>query len=107
MLDYEPLLRAVIEERCRGRDPGEIARAFHRGLAAGLCAAIRTLCESEGCAIVVASGGVFQNEVLTDDVRDLLSPSPLRIWTHHEVPPNDGGISLGQAALAAGEDHST
>ena len=47
------------------------------------------------------SGGVFQNELLLSDLKDLLAPERLNIWTNHIVPPNDGGISLGQAAMAA------
>jgi hydrogenase maturation protein HypF len=49
---------------------------------------------------VVFSGGVFQNELLLQDLKSLLT-GRLHIWTNHAVPPNDGGISLGQAALAA------
>jgi hydrogenase maturation protein HypF len=48
----------------------------------------------------VLSGGVFQNELLLEDMKALLAGGPLNIWTNHAVPPNDGGISLGQAALA-------
>ena len=47
------------------------------------------------------SGGVFQNDLLLSDLRELLAGQALAIWTNHAVPPNDGGISLGQAALAA------
>jgi hydrogenase maturation protein HypF len=50
---------------------------------------------------VVLSGGVFQNELLLEDLKILLADGQLNIWTNHKVPPNDGGISLGQAALAA------
>jgi hydrogenase maturation protein HypF len=50
---------------------------------------------------VVLSGGVFQNELLLNDLKSLWQGAPLRIWTNHLVPANDGGISLGQAALAA------
>jgi hydrogenase maturation protein HypF len=59
------------------------------------------LCQSNGVNTVVLSGGVFQNELLLEDLRSLLLPQRLAIWTNHAVPPNDGGISLGQAALAA------
>ncbi len=100
-LDFRPLLQAVTEERKRGRKQPEIARAFQRGVAQGLCAAIRALSRELQVDTVVLSGGVFQNELLLRDVRDLLSGEPLAIWTNHAVPPNDGGISLGQAALAA------
>ena len=47
------------------------------------------------------SGGVFQNELLLEDLKSLLEGDALAVWTNHAVPPNDGGISLGQAALAA------
>jgi len=106
-LDFRPLLRAVIEDRLRGRSPGEIARAFQRGIAEGLSSAIVTLCQVHafnGRALdtVVLSGGVFQNELLLEDLKSLLEKEPLEVWTNHAVPPNDGGISLGQAALGLG-----
>jgi len=44
---------------------------------------------------------VFQNELLLQDLNSLLANGSLQVWTNHAVPPNDGGISLGQAALAA------
>ena len=59
------------------------------------------LCHSRSIDTVVLSGGVFQNELLLEDLQSLLEPLHLEIWTNHGVPPNDGGISLGQAALAA------
>jgi len=101
-LDTRPLLAAVVEERRRGRDEAGIARAFHRGLATGLCQAIVALAEEHGAAAVVLSGGVFQNELLLEDLTELLGPR-LPVWSNCEVPPNDGGISLGQAALAVRE----
>jgi hydrogenase maturation protein HypF len=100
-LDFRPLLLAVAADRRRGRDPGEIARAFQLGIAQGLCTALETLSERAGIYTVVLSGGVFQNEMLLEDLQSLVSTSRLRVWTNHTVPPNDGGISLGQAAMAA------
>jgi hydrogenase maturation protein HypF len=97
-LDFRPLLAGVIEDRVRGRDAGEIARAFHRGIAEGLCRAAAMLAEQHEVQTVVISGGVFQNQLLLDDIAALTSA---RLWTNAAVPPNDGGISLGQAALAA------
>ncbi len=102
-LDFRPLLSAVVEDRLRGREPAEIARSFQRGVAWGLFAAAKTLCEGHGARTAVLSGGVFQNEMLLRDVKEMLGPEGIRIWTNAAVPPNDGGISLGQAALAAFE----
>ncbi len=100
-LDFRPLLRAVVSDRLHHRPEREIARAFQRGIATGLSRAVAALCQSQGVDTVVFSGGVFQNELLLGDLRGLFLPQGLEIWTNHAVPPNDGGISLGQAALAA------
>jgi hydrogenase maturation protein HypF len=99
-LDYRPLLQAAIHDRKRGRNRAEIARAFQRGVAQGLCDAVLSICASNGIDTVVLSGGVFQNELLLEDISALRGDS-VNIWMNHAGPPNDGGISLGQAALAA------
>jgi hydrogenase maturation protein HypF len=100
-LDFRPLLVAVIDDRLRGRDAAEIARAFHRGIAGGLCRAAAILAEANGLDTVALSGGVFQNQLLLEEIADM---TDLRVWTNSAVPPNDGGISLGQAALATFEE---
>jgi hydrogenase maturation protein HypF len=100
-MDFRPLLRSVIRDRMRGRDLAEIARSFQLGVAHGLHAAVKSVCKSHNLNVVVLSGGVFQNELLLKDAQSLFEPDGLEIWTNHAVPPNDGGISLGQAALAA------
>jgi hydrogenase maturation protein HypF len=100
-LDFRPLLQSVVNDRLRGRDQCKIARAFQRGIAKGLCDAVVTLCRAHNTDTIVLSGGVFQNELLLRDLKDLLQPEQPEIWTNHAVPANDGGISLGQAALAA------
>lgn len=100
-LDFRPLLAAVIRDCRRGRGPADIARAFHRGIANGVVTAAAMLCDAHGLDTVVLSGGVFQNQLLLEEIA---AATTLRIWTNAAVPPNDGGISLGQAALAAFED---
>jgi hydrogenase maturation protein HypF len=100
-LDFRPLLEAVVWDRLYGRADREIARAFQRGVATGVAHVAAQLCQNRAVDTVVLSGGVFQNELLLEDIRSLLLPHRLDIWTNHAVPPNDGGISLGQAALAA------
>ena len=106
-LDFRPLLECVIHDRMRGRSTCEIARACQRGIAQGLHTAARTICDEHGIGTVVLSGGVFQNELLLDDLKPLFEQVELQVWTNHAVPPNDGGISLGQAALAAFEQNAT
>jgi hydrogenase maturation protein HypF len=100
-LDFRPLLQHVICDRVGGRNPNQIARAFQRGLAQGLRDAVVSVCEAQSLRTLVLSGGVFQNELLLEDLKSLLETEPIEVWTNHAVPPNDGGISLGQAALAA------
>jgi len=99
-LDFRPLLASVIQDRIQGRSTREIARAFQLGLAQGLSKSVTTICEERDIQTVVLSGGVFQNGLLLEDLKPLLNAEKLRTWTNHAVPPNDGGISLGQAALA-------
>ncbi len=101
-LDFRPLLKSVVRDRARGRGPHEIARAFQAGLAAGVAAAARALAGRERIDTIVLSGGVFQNEMLLEDLKARMENSGIQIWTNCAVPPNDGGISLGQAALAIG-----
>jgi hydrogenase maturation protein HypF len=100
-LDFRPLLFAAARDRMRGCDVREIARSFQRGIAQGLCDALKVISRHHTLDTVVLSGGVFQNELLLEDVKSLLAGESLQLWTNHAVPPNDGGISLGQAALAA------
>jgi hydrogenase maturation protein HypF len=100
-LDFRPLLDALILDRVRGRNPAEIARSFQRGIAQGLHKAANTLSRQLKLDTIVLSGGVFQNQLLMTDLKELFPDDTLQIWTNHSVPPNDGGISLGQAAIAA------
>lgn len=100
-LDYRPMLDAVVADRTRGRDPREIARAFHEGLASGTAAAVSELCDAHGLDVVVLCGGVFQNALLVERVAALVERSKIQAWIPRSVPPNDGGISVGQATLAA------
>jgi hydrogenase maturation protein HypF len=100
-LDFRPLLYAVAIDRAKRRNPAEIGRAFQFGVAHGVAEAVKSLAGAGQLDTVVISGGVFQNEMLLGDLKTELSETALHLWTNQSVPPNDGGISLGQAALAA------
>ncbi|HET7815727.1 MAG TPA: carbamoyltransferase HypF [Candidatus Baltobacteraceae bacterium] len=94
VFDFYPLLEAVVNDRVHGRDVREIARAFHGAVADAIVAAAGSF----GKERVVVSGGVFQNAVLLNGLERALGE---RLWTNRSVPPNDGGICLGQAAIVA------
>jgi len=100
-LDFRPLLSSLVQDRLRGRAPKEIARAFQSGIAEGLAEAVHRVGEKRAMRTAVLSGGVFQNELLLADLKPLLERTGIELWTNRAVPPNDGGISLGQAAIAA------
>jgi len=95
------LIRAVVDD-LRGAVPVPvIAARFHRGLAAATVRAAVDAASTAGLDTVALSGGVFQNVTLLTLVIDGLQAEGLRVLTHEQVPCNDGGISLGQAAVAA------
>ncbi|MEJ7760968.1 MAG: carbamoyltransferase HypF [Gemmatimonadaceae bacterium] len=98
-MDFRPALVAIIDSRRRGYAAADIARAFHHGMARGIGNAVAVLAEEHGASTAVLSGGVFQNDLLLSDVVDDLAERSLGVWTNRIVPPNDGGISLGQAAI--------
>jgi hydrogenase maturation protein HypF len=100
-LDFRPLLQSVAADRVKGRSAEGIARAFQRGIAHGVADAVKTLVSTQKIDAIVLSGGVFQNELLLEDLKDELQDTSLQLWTNRAVPANDGGISLGQAAIAA------
>ncbi|HJZ72554.1 MAG TPA: hypothetical protein VKE51_12505 [Vicinamibacterales bacterium] len=99
-VDWRDTLAAVIEARRQGGSTATIARAFHRAFARAVAALCRSIAGESKVSTIVLSGGVMQNGLLQADLRDALSPA-FELWTNRAVPPNDGGISLGQAALAA------
>ncbi len=98
------LIRAVADDQAAGVDPGVISARFHNGVAAVIEAACAALRERHGLATVALSGGVFQNLLLLDRTVSRLEADGFRVLTHSRVPCNDGGISFGQAAVAAARD---
>ena len=98
------LVRAAADDLAAGTAPPVIAARFHRGVAAAIAQVCLRLRERSGLGTVALSGGVFQNLLLLGQVVDLLEEAGFRVLTHARVPPNDGGISLGQAVVAAARD---
>ncbi len=96
------LVRAVVADMASGVDVPVIAARFHRGLAGALVVAAVDAAMARGRNTAALSGGVFQNLLLLDAVRRGLEAAGLRVLVHSRLPCNDGGISLGQVAVAAG-----
>jgi len=100
-IDVGPLLDAVLEDLERGESAAQIGRRFHRTIAGMVVFVCRQLRADHGIKSVALSGGVFQNRLLTTQTLSGLSAAGFEVLYHQQVPPNDGGISLGQAAMAS------
>jgi hydrogenase maturation protein HypF len=95
------LIRAVADDIRAGVERPVVAARFHHGVAhaiARTCALLRSRC---GLGVVALSGGVFQNLLLLERTVSRLEADGFRVLVHSRVPPNDGGISLGQVAVAS------
>jgi hydrogenase maturation protein HypF len=95
------LVAAVLDDLLRGCNTSTVGMRFHNTVAAmtrDVCVKIR---QGTGLNQVALSGGCFQNRLLLTKVTGLLSQSGFDVLTHKNVPANDGGISLGQAVIAA------
>ncbi|MFI7636420.1 carbamoyltransferase HypF [Nonomuraea sp. NPDC049400] len=98
------LVRAAAADLAAGADTRVIAGRFHNGLAGAVARACDTLRQATGLSAVALSGGVFQNALLLERTVTLLRAAGFRVLRHVRVPPGDGGVSLGQAAVAAARD---
>ncbi|MPZ65380.1 MAG: carbamoyltransferase HypF [Pseudonocardiaceae bacterium] len=100
------LVRCVVEDLLAGVDPPVIVGRFHTGVAEAIVAVCRRLRDSTGVGTVALSGGVFQNLLLLGRTVDGLEGAGFGVLTHHRVPCNDGGVSLGQVAVVGALDRT-
>jgi hydrogenase maturation protein HypF len=101
VVDTRPLVRAVVTDCVRDLRAEVVARRFHHSVVdiiAAVCARLRA---AHGLEDVVLSGGVFQNAIVSAESAARLKSEGFRVFRHREVPPNDGGLALGQLAVAA------
>jgi hydrogenase maturation protein HypF len=101
LLDPRETVRAVADEVAAGVARGVVAARFHNAMADATARACQIAAEGHGTPTVVLSGGVFQNRRLLERTAAVLDASGLRVLTPERLPPNDGGIAYGQAAVAA------
>jgi len=95
--DWRPMIELIVGDLSRGNEKSRIAHRFHRSVAE----LIGQVAERVGVRQVVLTGGCFQNVLLADLARARLESAGFVALTHREVPPNDGGLALGQAVIAA------
>jgi hydrogenase maturation protein HypF len=95
-LDWPPMVKAIIADLTRRVPIGQISARFHNALVEGIVAVAKRV----GQQRVVLSGGCFQNRYLTERSVQRLQEEGFRPYWHQRVPPNDGGISLGQVVAA-------
>ncbi len=105
-LDTRPLARGLLQYLDDDAAPAQFAFLFHAALAAGLAGAAVRFARHRNSDTVGLSGGVFCNALLTSLLCERLEAAGLICLTHHQVPPGDGGIALGQAAVASAVLHA-
>ncbi|MFN8471186.1 MAG: carbamoyltransferase HypF [Anaerolineae bacterium] len=99
ILDWRPMIEAIVADVRTGTSPSVIAARFHNSLVAG---AVR-VASLIGAPRVALTGGCFQNRLLVQRMAQALAHQGMTVVQHRQVPPNDGGISLGQVAIAAAQ----
>jgi hydrogenase maturation protein HypF len=100
-IDAAPVIAGILEDIGAGVETAVIAAAFHESTATMIVDTAVRLAGLNGCTSAVISGGVFQNRLLCERVMELSSGTGYEFLMHRTVPPNDGGISLGQVQIAA------
>lgn len=98
-IDPAPVVATVAADARAGVDPAVIAGAFHTGLSRMIVEVCARLRDDTGVGTATLSGGVFQNRLLVELTAPLLETAGFEVLLHSQVPPNDGGISLGQVAV--------
>lgn len=101
VLDPVPLLRALYERQASGIETTTLAADFHVSVVQGFSAVVRDVAQHTGLDTVVLGGGCFQNARLVKAFASMLHSAGLRVLMAQAIPANDGGVSYGQAAIAA------
>ncbi len=99
LIDWEPLVRRLLQDRAEEVPTATISTRFHQGLAQAAARTARYVSPATELPVVL-TGGCFQNERLLEATRASLSAAGFPVYTHRSVPPGDGGIALGQVAVA-------
>ena len=101
ILESYPMWQALLRDLQQGVSPNIISTRFHLGLAEAIASMVRHLHQDRTFTQIALTGGVFQNLVLLEQVNQRLTAMSFTVLTHSRIPANDGGLSLGQIAIAA------
>ena len=101
IIGTRPLFEAVLDDLRRNESPGAISQRFHKGLAETLVRVADLIREKTSLTRICLSGGTLNNVYLRCRLKDKLEMIGFKVFTHREVPAGDGGLSLGQALIAA------
>jgi len=101
IVDPSPMWKALLIDLNRSVSIADISARFHKGLSLVIQKLAHKLTNEHNIETIVLSGGVFQNKTLFEDIHKGLSKTGLSVLSHKNIPANDGGISLGQAAVVA------
>jgi hydrogenase maturation protein HypF len=99
-IDMRPAIEAIVRDVVAARPAGYVSSAFHNTVAAIVVEVCGRLRAHEGIGRVCLSGGTFQNMYLLERAVAGLRAHSFEVFLHAKVPPNDGGIALGQALIA-------
>jgi hydrogenase maturation protein HypF len=99
-VDMRPMIENIVQDLSRSKPTGYIAACFHNTVAAAIVEVCRSIRKRDQLKRVCLSGGTFQNEYLLHRAVEGLRRDGFEVYLHTLVPPNDGGISLGQAVIA-------
>jgi hydrogenase maturation protein HypF len=101
VVEASGIIGGVVGDLLSGRLAGAVSSKFHRTMADVVVASCEEIREAGGGSSVALSGGTFQNLLLLERVVELLTGKGFTVYRHRRVPTSDGGLSLGQAVLAA------
>jgi hydrogenase maturation protein HypF len=101
ILSWAPLWGGLTDDLKKGVEPGVMAARFHLGFAAALTETAAAIADRAGTRRIALSGGVMQNRILLEVLHNRLTSKGFEVLVQSRVPANDGGLSLGQAAIAS------
>ncbi|MEI6899329.1 MAG: carbamoyltransferase HypF [Bacteroidota bacterium] len=100
-IGFLPMIRQIVDDIQRGVNPGIIAGKFHHTVISAIFDQVKRMGLDSGLKKVVLSGGTFQNKILLENIESRLALDGFQVYSQSRIPSNDGGIALGQLAIAA------